>query len=344
MDKTTYTWTTFDTTKMDNIIIITKLLNENYIEDKNNRYRAHYAPEFIYWYLNSAISLNVVIMDSSKLIGFICGRKITMHLKNYDEECGEINFLCIDKTIRNKKLCPMLINEITKQFQKINVYEAIYTGHHMYPNILTSINYYIRPINIKYLIDIGYLTASVNMGDDLTELEHAYILPKLKTGNKTLIKLTHEHIAQCHILYCKYMNNFDCYEIMSKEQLTKMLINDNIISYVLIVGNVVLDFISYYIIKTLVLKHNKMMTDGYNYLYTNTSNHLHKMVLMLLHTLRENNIDTYNIPDIMNAEDDIYEELQFTKEGNSDSPNFHYFLFKNNNLKINNKKLAKIIF
>jgi len=118
-----------------------------------------------------------------------------------------------------------------------------------------------------------------------------------------------------------------------------MLVNNIITCYVLVENDIVLDFISYYTFNTIVVRKNKIMRDGYMYLYTNTSDHLYKMVLMLLHTLKDNKIDTFLALDIMENDDDLYLELDFIKEDGD----FHYFSFKDN-IKIKNNKLAKIIF
>ncbi len=335
-----YTWSTYEPTK-ENCTIIADFLSNNYVEDKMNKFRLCYSSDFIHWYLNSTISINVVIMDNmNTMVGFISGRKITMKLKDRVEGAAEIDFLCLSKNNRNNKLCPLLIKEITRQFNNIGIYEAIYTSTHMYQNLLSSVNYFIRPINIKYLVDIDFLKATTHPDN----LERMYMLPKVKSGNKTLLQLTNDncenYINQCYDLYNKYMNKFECYEIMDHILFKKMLINDHIRCYVLLENNKVLDFISYYTFDTLVLRKNKTMRDGYMYLYTNTSDHLHKMLLMFLHTLKDNMIDSFLALDIMENEDDMYEDLNFVKE----SSDFYYFLFKDTNLKIKNKKLAKIIF
>jgi hypothetical protein len=45
-----YTWSSFEV-NMENCNIISNFLSENYIEDKQNKYRLQYSGEFIYWYL-----------------------------------------------------------------------------------------------------------------------------------------------------------------------------------------------------------------------------------------------------------------------------------------------------
>ena len=69
---------------------------------------------------------------------------------------AEINFLCVQKQLREKKLAPVLIKEITRRVNKCNIWQAIYTAGVVIPTPITACTYYHRSINPKKLLDIGF--------------------------------------------------------------------------------------------------------------------------------------------------------------------------------------------
>jgi hypothetical protein len=309
--------------KTDAITISNFLLN-NYVEDENFRY--NYSAEFINWYILD--SINIGLYNNDELIGFICGKKINLCLNKINTSIAEIDFLCIKKTFRNNKLCQLLLNKLKEEFNKIGIYNAIFTSEHKYPNQITHANYFIKLINPKYLYEIKYINSIPKNID----------LPKIK-GSKQLIKLEkHEEYLKCFDLYKKYIINFDCYEIFNEESFIERFMNNHINIFGLIDNNILIDFISYYYININVLKQNKTTRDGYLYIYSNNSNNLHKMISLLLHKLKDNNIDTFIALDIM-ENNTILEDLNFIHK----QSDYNYYLF-DNNIKINNNKMAKILF
>ena len=64
----------------------------------------------------------------------------------------EINFYVFTK-LRNKRLAPVLIKEITRRVNKQNIWQALYTGGSILPTPLTTCRYQHRPINWSKLHD-----------------------------------------------------------------------------------------------------------------------------------------------------------------------------------------------
>jgi len=307
---------------------ISNFLSDNYVEDTKFRY--NYSAEFIKWYIID--SINIGLYNDDLLIGFICGKKINLFINKKETIISEIDFLCIKKDYRNKKLCPILLNKLKEEFNKIGIYNAIFTSEHKYQNQITHSNYYIRLINPKYLYEIEYINSIP------TNIE----LPKIK-GSKYLIKLeNYDDYLKCFELYKKYIINFDCYEIFTKKTFIERFMNNHIKTFALYDNNII-DFISYYNIDINVLKQNKNTKDGYLYIYSNNSNNLHKMISLLLHKLSEDNIDTFIALDIM-ENNTVLENLNFIHK----QSNYNYYLFNNYNININininNYKMAKILF
>jgi hypothetical protein len=307
--------------------IISHFLSDNYVEDSKFRY--NYSAEFIKWYIID--SINIGLYDNDLLIGFICGKKINLFINKNESTFAEIDFLCIKKNHRNNKLCSILLNKIKEEFNKIGIYNAIFTSEHTYPNQITHANYYIRLINPKYLYEIEYINSIP------IDIE----LPKIK-GSKYLIKLEkYDDYLKSFELYKKYITKFDCYELFTEKTFIERFMNNHINTFALVDNNYdnnIIDFISYYYIDINVLKQKKITKDGYLYIYSNNSNNLHKMISLLLHKLKENKIDTFIALDIM-ENNDVLENLNFIHK----QSNYNYYLY-NINSNINNYKMAKILF
>ena len=44
------------------------------------------------------------------------------------QRCSEINFLCVHKKLRSKRLAPVLIKEVTRRCNSMGIFQAIYTA------------------------------------------------------------------------------------------------------------------------------------------------------------------------------------------------------------------------
>jgi hypothetical protein len=53
--------------------------------------------------------------SSAKLVGFITGIPCQMRVYDKTMPMVEINFLCVHKKLRSKRLAPMLIKEVTRR-------------------------------------------------------------------------------------------------------------------------------------------------------------------------------------------------------------------------------------
>lgn len=79
---------------------------------------------------------------------------------------AEINFLCGHKKLREKRLAPVLIKEITRRVNCIDIWQAIYTAGKTLPTPFGTAQYWHRNLNPKKLIEVGfsYLPAGKTIG------------------------------------------------------------------------------------------------------------------------------------------------------------------------------------
>ena len=69
---------------------------------------------------------------------------------------AEINYLCVHKKLRTKRLAPVLIKEITRRVNLTGIWQAIYTAGVVIPKPVTTASYYHRSLNPKKLVEVGF--------------------------------------------------------------------------------------------------------------------------------------------------------------------------------------------
>ncbi|CAM9468376.1 unnamed protein product [Discosporangium mesarthrocarpum] len=106
------------------------LLSENYVEDDDNMFRFDYSKEFLRWALTPpgySADLHVGVRSSrgkGKLMGLITAVPTTMRVMEHSVKTVEINFLCVHKKLRAKRLAPVLIKEITRRVNKKGIWQV----------------------------------------------------------------------------------------------------------------------------------------------------------------------------------------------------------------------------
>ena len=69
---------------------------------------------------------------------------------------AEINFLCVHKKLRTNRLAPVLIKEVTRRVNKLDIWQAVYTAGIVIPKPIAKTTYYHRSLNPKKLVDVGF--------------------------------------------------------------------------------------------------------------------------------------------------------------------------------------------
>lgn len=94
----------------------------------------------------------------NKLYGFISGIPIYTVVREKKITMAEINFLCVHKSLRTKRLAPMLIKEVTRRVNVHNIWQALYTAGIVIPKPIAKTTYWHRSLNPKKLVDVGFST------------------------------------------------------------------------------------------------------------------------------------------------------------------------------------------
>jgi glycylpeptide N-tetradecanoyltransferase len=103
------------------------LLKENYVEDAESTFRFDYPIEFIRWALcvpgfNKEWHLGVRASTNKKLLAFISGTPSKMNVNTVTVKMAQINYLCVNKKLRLKRLAPLLIKEVTRRINLSGVF------------------------------------------------------------------------------------------------------------------------------------------------------------------------------------------------------------------------------
>lgn len=128
-----FTWCNVNIANDEEAKEVYTLLTQNYVEDDDNMFRFDYSVPFLQWALlppgyKEDWLFGVRGGKKNKLYGFISAIPVNMTVNGKQMEMAEVNFLCVHKSLRDKRLAPTLIKEVTRRVNKCNIWQAIYTA------------------------------------------------------------------------------------------------------------------------------------------------------------------------------------------------------------------------
>ncbi|ANQ10762.1 Glycylpeptide N-tetradecanoyltransferase [Plasmodium coatneyi] len=311
-----YSWYVCDVKDEKDRSEIYTLLTDNYVEDDDNIFRFNYSAEFLLWALTSpnylkAWHIGVKYDASNKLIGFISAIPTDICIHKKTIKMAEVNFLCVHKTLRSKRLAPVLIKEITRRINLENIWQAIYTAGVYLPKPVSDARYYHRSINVKKLIEIGF--SSLNSRLTMSRAIKLYrVDDTLNLKNMRLMKK--KDVEGVHKLLSSYLEQFNLYAVFTKEEIAHWFLPiDNVIyTYVNEEGGKIKDMISFYSLPSQILGNDKYSTlnaaySFYNVTTTTTFKNLMQDAILLA---KRNNFDVFNALEVMQNKS-VFEDLKF---------------------------------
>lgn len=314
----------WDTLDINNDVVLKELynlLNENYVEDEDSMFRFDYSPQFLRWALQPPgwkleWHCGVRVEKSKKLVGFIGATpaeiKINAGGHRHHVPMVEINFLCVHKKLRAKRMAPVLIREITRRVNLLGIFQAIYTAGVILPKPVAKCRYYHRTLNPKKLIEVKFSSLTRNM--TMKRALRLYSLPEEPRleGFKELGK---EHINQVYDMLVDYLDRFDLSPRLTLKEFEHWFNpqEDVINSYVVEREGKVLAFTSFYTLPSTVISHPihdsiKAAYSFYNFATDPISLiDLIRDALIMAHKM---NYDVFNALDLMENKK-FLEELKF---------------------------------
>jgi len=306
------------------------LLNENYVEDDDNMFRFDYSAEFLLWALRppgwqKSWHCGVRVASNKKLVGFISA--IPAHIRIYGQvvKMVEINFLCVHKKLRAKRVAPVLIREITRRVNLEGIFQAVYTAGVVLPKPVGSCRYWHRSLNPRKLIEVKFSHLRKNM--TMQRTIKFYRLPE-QPKHSSLIPLTPADVKSSHALMSKYLEQFQLAPVFTEEEFAHWFLpREGVVTSHInkdaSTGEVT-DMISYYTLPSTIVDHPryKALKAAYSFYNVATKCDLTELMNDALVLARNEEFDVFNALNLMENEQ-FLEKLKF---GIGDG-NLNYYLY-----------------
>lgn len=130
--------------------------------------------------------------------------------------------MVVHKKLRNRRLAPVLIKEITRLCNLDGVWQAIYTAGVVLPKPVSTCRYYHRAINWQKLYEIGFSPCPSNSKPAFQVRKYA--LPD-QTTTKGLREMEAKDIDAVHQLLKRYLDKFDLCPEFSREEIEHWLLH-----------------------------------------------------------------------------------------------------------------------
>ena len=262
-----YEWCELDLTNDEEIAEVYNLLTHHYVEDDNAQFRFNYSKSFLNWALKAphwkrSWHIGVRAAKSRKLVATIFGIPTSLRVRSHILSVVEINFLCVHKQLRSKRLAPTLIKEITRRCHLEGVYQAIHTGGVVLPTPVGSCRYFHRSLDWLKLYEVGFSGMPPNMTKARMVSRHQ--LPA-QSSTPGLRPMTTADIDSVLDLLSRYLKRFDLAQEFTREEIEHWLLNtiedqdDRVVWAYVVEGEngKITDLVSFYCLESSVIKAEK---------------------------------------------------------------------------------------
>jgi len=259
------------------------------------------------------------------LMGFITGVPANIAVYDQSLKMVEINFLCVHKKLRDKRLAPVLIREVTRRVHLTGIFQAVYTAGKYLPKPVAECRYYHRSLNPKKLIDVGFshLTARMTIARAirLYSLPSNPVCPGIRVCDK-------KDVPSATKLLNNYLKKFSLKAVFDEEEFSHWFLpRQGIVNTYVIESpttHEVTDIVSFYTLPSTIIGNATYKTLKAAYSYYNVAHTvpLVNLVKDALFFAKQEGFDVFNCLDIMENES-FLKDLKF---GKGDG-NLHYYLY-----------------
>ncbi|KAI3651642.1 hypothetical protein MP228_002945 [Amoeboaphelidium protococcarum] len=335
-----YSWATLDMQEDSQLEEFAQFLNANYVEDLMATFRLCYSNELLRFALCPPGYLkdwHVGLRDGKgNLMGTLFAIPVTLAVLGKPIKMVEVNFLCVHKSMRSKRLTPVLFKEVKRRVNLTGLSQATSTSGVILPKAVTNVKYLFRCINVKKLVDTGYTHIKKKM--TLARTIKLYSLPAKYTVPGFRVLSTEDQdldtvLTQCAALYQEFYKQFDMYHDMSVEEVKYYLtpVKDSLATCVVQnADSKVVAFTSYFVIKNKILGNPKYdyLNCGYQWQYAIAKDSGISMEALFENQMiygASTGIDVFNCLKSM-GRDEALENLKFA--GGQGNLNFYLYNYK----------------
>ena len=273
-----FEWVTMDLTDDNELSEVHELLNGHYVEDQAAQFRLDYSIPFFNWALKAPgwqkeWHVGVRAIKSKKLVAFISAIPIQLRIRGKVLNSSEVNFLCIHKKLRSKRLAPILIEEITRRCYLTGVFQAIYTAGVILPKPVTSCRYFHRSLDWMKLYECGF--AALPPGSTKSRQVTRNFLPS-STSLPDFRQMEKRDLPAVHDLLSRYLQRFSMAPEYSQEEIDHWLFDEakspseqTVFGYVVEepYSHKITDFMTFYKLESIVIDNKKHNTVRAAYLF-----------------------------------------------------------------------------
>jgi glycylpeptide N-tetradecanoyltransferase len=313
-----FEWTETDVNDDAQLKEVYTLLNENYVDDDDNMFRFDYSKEFLRWALQpphyyKSWHIGVRVKASKKLVAFITGIPATIKVEDKRIKLTEINFLCVHKKLRDKRLAPVLIKEVTRRVHLQGMFQAVYTAGVVLPKPVSRCRYYHRSLNPKKLIEVGFSHLGPRM--TMSRLIKLNALPD-RPSTPGIRELQRKDVPEATALLATYLNKYRLAATFNEEEFEHWFMPRRGIINCFVVEDPkthkLTDMVSFYTLPSTVLN-NKSYTSmkaAYSFYNVATQTPLIDLMNDALILAKKLDFDVFNCLDLFENQDFI-KELKF---------------------------------
>jgi glycylpeptide N-tetradecanoyltransferase len=235
----------------------------------------------------------------------------------------EINFLCVHKKLRSKRLAPVLIKEITRRVNLCDIWQAAYTAGVLIPKPIATCRYWHRSLNPKKLIDVGFSRLAPRM--TMARTLKLYSLPGSPV-TPGVRPLEPRDVPAVTKMLNEYLGRFRLTQVYDEEEVLHWFTSQKrvIDAYVVETNGKVTDMLSFYTLPSTILghpEHNELRA-AYMYYTVPGATPLKQLINDAMILAASKGYDVFNALDLQ-------ENSQWLKElkfGIGDG-SLHYYLF-----------------
>ncbi|KAL3503794.1 hypothetical protein ACH5RR_033635 [Cinchona calisaya] len=226
---------------------------------------------------------------------------------------AEINFLCIHKKLRSKRLAPVMIKELTRRVHLENIWQAAYTAGVVLPTPITTCQYWHRSLNPKKLIGVGFSRLGARM--TMSRTIKLYKLPDQTASSGFRMMEPHDVPAVTRLLR-NYLKQFVVSPDFDENDVEHWLLPKKNVVYSFVVESPetheITDFCSFYTLPSSILgSHNySILKAVYSYYNVSTRTALTQLMNDALIVAKPKDFDVFNALDVMHNEA-FLKELKF---------------------------------
>lgn len=313
-----FQWSQVDVTNESQLEEVYKLLNENYVEDTEAMFRFDYSREFLRWALlppgwHPSWHVGVRVKSNGKLVAFITAIPATICVHSNELKMVEINFLCVHKKLRSKRLAPVLIREVTRLVNLQGIWQASYTAGAVLPRPVSSSRYFHRSLNPKKLIEVGFSRLQPRM--TLARTIKLYAL-KSEPSVPGIRVMEDKDVGEACALVRKYLSRFEMHVVLNEEDFRHWYMPRDGVVYTYVVENAqsgkLTDVVSFYSLPSSIIRHpmHNILNAAYAFCSAALETPIVDLMRDALMFAQRNGFDVFNALDLA-RHGEFLKELKF---------------------------------